>query len=82
MVRLLNIWRGPQAMACRKRYVGEPRKPHEFLHEDEQQSRQGWRDATGWNDPRHTSALGWMCSSGRSAGRPVWLHTIGVSYHA
>ena len=36
MARLLNIWRSPQAVACRKRYVGEPRKPHEFLYEDEQ----------------------------------------------
>ena len=41
MARLLNIWRSPQAVACRKRYVGEPRKPHEFLYEDEHKSRQG-----------------------------------------
>ena len=27
----VEIWRSPQAVACKKRYVVEPRKPQEFL---------------------------------------------------
>ena len=79
----VEVRRSPQAVACRKRYVGEPGKPQEFLDEVEHRSRQGWRHAREDVPETVVRSGGSARQGGMRVGRQGgWPYANGVSYQA